>query len=219
MAMLKDIKTIFFDYDGTLHDSMKIYGPAFRKAFGHLVEHGFVENRQWSDNEISYWLGFSSKEMWQKFMPDLDEKIREECSKIIGSEMTALMEEKKAVLYCGALETIKYLKNKGYHLVFLSNCGIYYRDKARELFNLDFYFEETACSEEYRYMPKYEILEKIMNKCPREMAIVGDRIHDIEAGKINNIYTIGCRYGFGSLDELSQADLIISDIRELMNYL
>lgn len=28
--------TVFFDYDGTLHDSMHLYGPAFRRAYACL---------------------------------------------------------------------------------------------------------------------------------------------------------------------------------------
>jgi len=34
---LEGIKTIYFDYDGTLHNSNKIYAPAFRKAYDFLV--------------------------------------------------------------------------------------------------------------------------------------------------------------------------------------
>ena len=31
---------IIFDYDGTLHNSIKIYGPAFRKAYEYLIKEG-----------------------------------------------------------------------------------------------------------------------------------------------------------------------------------
>lgn len=217
--MLKNIKTIFFDYDGTLHKSIKIYAPAFRKAYQYLVDNEFAEDRQWTDKEISYWLGFSSKDMWKEFMPDLDEDIRNKASKIIGKEMINQLSNNKAQLYDGAIDVLKYLKDKKYKLVFISNCGIYYKDMARKLFDLDDYFEELVCSEEYNHIPKYEIIEKIKNKYPSEMVIIGDRIQDIECGIKNKVNTIGCNYGYGSKDELINADYEISSIYDLMNIL
>lgn len=215
LISFNNIKTIFFDYDGTLHNSIKIYGPAFRRAYTYLVEQGFADQRDWSDREISYWLGFSPKEMWKNFMPDLEENIRSKCSAMIGEEMKSLTEKGKPKLYEGALETLKYLKNRGYRLVFISNCKLSYRNSHRILFNLGDYFEEMACSEEYNFIPKHEMLRDIKNKYPEEMVIIGDRFQDIEAGKKNDIYTIGCSYGFSLEGELNEANLIIKDIREL----
>lgn len=57
----EDIRTIFFDYDGTLHDSLRIYALAFKKAYAYLVEEGHTEPKEWSDKEISHWLGFIQK--------------------------------------------------------------------------------------------------------------------------------------------------------------
>ena len=106
------IKTIFFDYDGTIHDSIKIYGPAFRKMYAHLVEQEYAEDRIWSDKEISFWLGYNPLEMWADFMPHLNESARKKFSAIIGDEMNTLTENKKAQLYEGALDTLNYLKTK-----------------------------------------------------------------------------------------------------------
>ena len=51
------------------------------------------------------------------------------------------------------------------------------------------------------------------------MIIIGDRFQDIDAGKKNDIYTIGCSYGFFLEEELDEADLIIKNISELKKYL
>lgn len=218
MIKFENIKTIFFDYDGTLHDSMKIYGPAFRKAYGYLVENGFVEKREWEDEEISHWLGYNSQEMWGIFMPQLPKEIRDKGREIIGEEMKFLIESEKAKLYSGSAETLDYLKNKGYHLVFISNCRRYYRDSHAKLFRLRDYFEDMICSEEYDFIPKYEILSRIKDRYPKEMVIVGDRKHDIEAGRKNHIYTIGCKYGFAQQGELDDVDIMINSIEELKEY-
>lgn len=218
MIPFKDIRTIFFDYDGTIHDSISIYAPAFRKAYDFLIEEGLAENRKWSDSEISYWLGFNPQDMWKEFMPNLSEELRQQCSNIIGEEMKLLIEQGKPVLYEGALKTLEYLKNKGYHLVFISNCKTYYKECHSKLFNLDRYFETLICSDEFDFIPKHEILKIIKDKYPEDMVIIGDRVQDIEAGTKNSIYTIGCTYGFARAGELDEADILIGSINELNKY-
>ena len=215
MDRLENVKTIFFDFDGTIHNSIKIYSPAFKKAYNFLEKEGHAEERNWTEDEISYWLGFTSKNMWKEFMPNLDEITRNKASKMVSQTMRNLMEENKAVLYDGALETLQYLKDRGYQLVFLSNCSKAYRDKMNKIFNLDRYFKDLVCAEEFDFIPKHNILSKIKDDYPDEKVIVGDRIHDMEAGKLNHIKSIGCSYGFGTFDDLKDADVIIDDITKL----
>lgn len=214
-----NIKTVFFDYDGTLHNSINIYAPAFKKAYAFLVKEGLAEDRQWSDKEISRWLGFNPEEMWKNFMPSLQRGYKQKCSNIISQEMERQIEEGKPVLYEGALETLQYLKDKEYQLVFISNCKVYYKEKHNELFRLDKFFGSLVCSGEYDFIPKHEILKKIKGNYPEAMVIVGDRGQDIEAGIKNDIYTIGCTYGFALEDELREAHMLIGDIKELCLYL
>jgi phosphoglycolate phosphatase len=76
-----------------------------------------------------------------------------------------------------------------------------------------------SCSEQFSFISKSDILGKIKEKYPKDMVIIGDRAQDIEAGIKNNIYTIGCSYGFALENELSDADLIINNINDLRKYL
>lgn len=216
---MENVRTIFFDYDGTLHDSFNIYAPSFLKAYEYLVKEGFANKREWKRTEISYWLGFNPEEMWDNFIPQLPGKVKQFCNAMISNNMKYLIEEGLVNLYEGALETLEYLKQQGYTMIFLSNCKIYYKESHNRLFNLDRYFTRMVSSEEFNYIPKYEILEKIKGDYPKEMVIVGDRFHDLEAGKMNNIYTIGCNYGYALQGELEQADMIIDNINELRNIL
>ena len=67
------MKGVIFDYDGTLHESIRIYAPAFHRAYEYLVEKRHAPQREWSASEIGRWLGYSSRDMWNEFMPGLDE--------------------------------------------------------------------------------------------------------------------------------------------------
>jgi len=48
-----------------------------------------------------------------------------------------------------------------------------------------------------------------------QTVVVGDRIHDIEAGRAAGAYTVGCLYGFGDPRELDEADWQVENVREL----
>ena len=63
---------IIFDFDGTLNDTSATYVPAFRLAYAHLVEIGYASPRSFSREEIMRWVGYSIKDMWDAFAPDLE---------------------------------------------------------------------------------------------------------------------------------------------------
>jgi phosphoglycolate phosphatase len=212
---VQHIRTIFFDYDGTIHNSLAIYEPAFLKAYDFLVENNHAKPYDWTSQEISQFLGQTPKEMWNAFGEDIKEDAKNKASKIISDEMQRLILNKQASLYDGAMDTLKYLKSKGYKLIFISNCKQYYLESHAEIFHLDDIFDLMVCSETFEIEEKHLVLERILNDFPEKSVIIGDRHHDIQAGKYNKIYTIGCRYGFGNDEELKEADMTIDTIKEL----
>lgn len=70
------VKTIIFDYDGTIHNTLGIYEPAFREAYQWLSEQNVVEEQKIETAQIAGWLGLNSKEMWDTFLPELDSEIQ-----------------------------------------------------------------------------------------------------------------------------------------------
>ena len=60
------VKTIIFDYDGTIHNTLGIYEPAFREAYQWLAEQNVVEEQRIETAQIAGWLGLNSKEMWDR---------------------------------------------------------------------------------------------------------------------------------------------------------
>lgn len=208
-------KTLFFDFDGTIHDSIHVYYPAFLKAYDYLVANGVADARVFTKEEVSSWLGYNSIDMWKAFMPDCPPFHQDAARTIIGKEMQRRLENGDGVLYGGAVETLEYLKNKGYTLVFLSNCGEAYMHTASKVFELDHYFDRFECSAMHGQMPKWKILKHMLLDFEREMAIIGDRFHDMEAGFLNDITAIGCSYGYGHIDEFHQACKVITSISQL----
>lgn len=90
----------------------------------------------------------------------------------------------------------------------------------RRAFNLDNYFKDIYCSEEFNFIPKYEIFNKIKSKYAGRFIVIGDRYQDMEIAKIHNLISIGCKYGFGKEEELKSSHFLIdniSKIKEILN--
>lgn len=205
---------LLFDYDGTLHDSSATYLPAFKKTLAWLEDNGYDVGREYSDEQIGYWLGFSAKDMWNSFAPELDDAVKETCSKMIGAEMRRLTEAGKARLYPGIPATLERLKADGHRLFFVSNCHHSYMQMHRKAFDLDRFFTDFYCCEDYGWIPKADLFPTIQQAWGTGIAahddfmIIGDRFHDMNMAREHGIRSVGCAYGFGTRDEIADADAI-----------
>lgn len=207
---------LIFDYDGTVHNSMKTYAPAFRNTCRWLYENGYTsELKEYSDKQISYWLGFNSTDMWSQFMPELAPEIREQARIILGKDMAERVENGEGALFEYADDVLSLLKNNGYNLIFLSNCRVHYMERHKRVFRLDRFFSYFYCCENFGFIPKYEIFRKIKSNHDGDFIVIGDRFHDIETATKNSLRSIGCGYGYGSHEELAGADIIVDDIRKI----
>lgn len=206
--------TLVMDYDGTIHDSLKIYEPAFRRAMFELEEKGWIEHKEYSAEEIAYWVGFSAAEMWMKFHPELSDEQREYASRLIGKYMHEAMNEGMAALYPGAEAVLDELK-RCYNLIFLSNCDRGYMSKHIELFKLDKWFDEFFCTGDYGFAPKEQVFAEHIYREGVKYVAIGDRMKDIALAKNSGILGVGCLYGFGSREELAGADILVNSINEL----
>ena len=210
--------TLVFDYDGTLHDSMKIYAPSFRKCCEKMREDG-LSVKEYTDAEIKHWIGMDVKSMWNEFRPDLSEERKNSYGGFIGSQMTELIRQNKAVLYDGVSDMLEELKQSGkYRLVFLSSCKREYMEAHIKSFGLDRWFEDFYCTEDFGFIPKYEIFGKVRDKYD-EFVVIGDRLSDIETAEKNGGDSIGCAYGYGTDDELKNAGYKVKSIIELKKIL
>lgn len=96
------VKTIIFDYDGTIHNTLGIYEPAFREAYQWLSEQNVVEEQEIETAQIAGWLGLNSKEMWDTFLPELDQRYKDQASAIVGDSMVRQIRKHRAVWYPGS---------------------------------------------------------------------------------------------------------------------
>ena len=206
---------LIFDYDGTIHESMKTYAPAFRNTCKWLADNGYIAGKEYTDKEISYWLGFNSTDMWSTFQPDLIPEIREKARIMLGEDMAQRIENGEGALFPNAEKVLDVLKKQGHTLIFLSNCRVHYMERHSRVFGLDRFFDYFYCCEEYDFIPKYQIFRLFSLQHKGQYIVIGDRFHDIETAVQNGLKSIGCAYGYSTDGELDKADIMVNDITEI----
>lgn len=206
---------LIFDYDGTIHDTMRIYEQAFRDTFAYLVEQGYVEDEDIPSDRIAGWLGLNSREMWDSFQPNLDRQIKKRASRMVGDAMVEKVASHQAVWYSGAEEMLNELKREGFSMVILSNCKIAYRRAHWKEFRMERWFDAFYDCESYDFAPKTEIIKNVIPGGSSPAVVIGDRKNDMECARAIGCPFIGCRYGFGGEEELNQADYLAQSVAEI----
>lgn len=207
--------TIFFDFDGTIHETMYIYGPALDKAKEYLDEHK-IPHKDLERELYHTYLGYNADDMWKMVMGGNDLETIHYVSSIVGREMNLNLDRGLGRLYQKTEETLMELKKRGYTLVYISNARNRYYEKVKETYKLERFFDGFLTSEMYNELPKEEILKSVMNDYPAPYSIVGDRFFDMVGGKKNNMTTIFCNYGYGKPEEGNDASYRIDSIDELL---
>ncbi len=208
--------TIFFDYDGTLHDTMRIYAPAWREGFSKLAKEGVCDPPDVTDEWISKGLGLNVREMWETMMPHIPEKYWMPTSKYIMHVMDEMLEGGKGSLFVGIPEALSQLKADGHTLVFLSNCGTEYMQKHKEVYKLDAWIDYFYCAQDFPGKQKWEIYAEVAPQFERPHIMVGDRKKDMDVAKHSDCLGVGCLWGYGGAEELSCADVLCKSPDELV---
>ena len=215
--------TLIFDFDGTLHNTVLIYGPAVRMCQKKMAAMGLLTERDISDSEIYTYIGLTAAQMWKIFAPHLSDEERTMGSEMIKEDLSRLALNGSARLYDGAEKMLERLKAKGHTLIFLSACHNSYMKAHTEYFHLDRYFHEMYCSEEFGWISKEKIVEQLLDKWKSgngtgglQIIAIGDRYSDMEIKNASdNIKTIWCAYGFGSISEGETADETAESLMEI----
>ncbi len=209
------IRTLIFDWDGTLHDTLHLYGSAVRSVYKELADSGEAPQHWYRDEDLSVYLGMNAHDMWADFMPELSEQRRNEMSRRVGEYMIALIEAGETNLYPGTEDVLDRLKAEGYRMVLLSNCTCAYMEAHRRHFQLDRWFEGYYPCEAWGNAPKEDIFSHIRQAFEGDFCVIGDRESDLKVAQVHRLFSIACTWGFGKPEEYDGADVRISTITDL----
>ncbi|MGI6343849.1 MAG: HAD family hydrolase [Bacillota bacterium] len=206
---MQSVRQIFFDLDGTLWPPESVVLPAFRQTFQQL---GLPLP---AEATLLKTLGYPVDEIWRMLLPGLPAAVRCRARSLMGEAELAILRSGGGAAFPGVRETLLRLREAGIQLYILSNCETDYLQLVPDALGLADCFDGRYCADQFPGLTKAEILQQILQRRPLPAAMVGDRFHDIEAGKLNNLFTVGCRFGHGDDAELAGADCVIDSFLQL----
>ncbi|MFX1286685.1 MAG: HAD family hydrolase [Promethearchaeota archaeon] len=213
---LSMIDTIIFDFDGTLHDGEKLSLPIFHKCLQSLYGEFQIKREYPSDEVILSQFGKQADDIYPTLLETTDPRIISSFEKCVEEAEVKAFKEGRGEFYPNVIPTLLTLKQRRYRLALCTNARTDYFEAAVNFFSLDKYFDEMMTAGCNPGKDKTWMIGKIIEKLKSNyFAVVGDRIHDIQAAKHNGGIAIGCTYGFGR-KEVEKADLQITHIEELL---
>ena len=210
--MINDhIKTLLFDWDGTLVDSAQLGLAAFEKTFDELgvpFAHAVYE-ATYSPNWYSTYEALG--------LPQEHWKVADEMwIRHYGEQSAPLIE--------GVGETLVSLRGKGYQLAVVTSGSRSRVCREVEQSVLRDAFAVVVCNEDIvNKKPHPEGLERAIRSLdvvPSECAYVGDAPEDIEMGRRADVMTIGVRSAYPSSSRVLSAkpDLYLERLAELVDH-
>ena len=206
---------LIFDYDGTIHNTLRIYLPALRKTFRLLQQEEGISVPGVSAEQAASSLGLNVRDIWNSFLPGQPEAVKQKASALTGEAMAEQVRSRQAAWYPGVREALDCLKEQGFRMSVLSNCQRSYRDLHWDAFKMARWFDAFYDCESFGYAPKSEIILELGRSLPPPFVVIGDRNSDLDCARASGSPFIGCLYGFGAPEEFSGADRLIRLPEEL----
>ena len=210
--MINDhIKTLLFDWDGTLVDSAQLGLAAFEKTFDELgvpFAHAVYEATYSPNWYTTYEALGLPQEHW----------------KVADQMWIRHYGEQSAPLIEGVGETLVSLRGKGYQLAVVTSGSRSRVCREVEQSVLRDAFAVVICNEDIvNKKPHPEGLERAIRSLdvvPSECAYVGDAPEDIEMGRRADVMTIGVRSAYPSSSRVLSAkpDLYLERLAELVDH-
>ena len=122
--------------------------------------------------------------------------------------------KESAKTFEGIHQMLEELKEKGYKLAICSNASKWELDVILRKLEVNDYFDVIQGVTE-KNNKKYSLEELLLREKPELAIMVGDRSYDKEAARYNQIPFVGCKYGYGKPEELSDCKYSVETALEL----
>jgi phosphoglycolate phosphatase len=208
------IKLLIFDLDGTLIDSL----PDLIDATNHMRDSFGLP--RFNPEEVRRLVGQGARSLVERALPGLSPaELDEGMERFLAYNLAHIADKTRP--YPGVVATLQALEAAGYALCVLSNKNVALCREVLSRLGLERYFATVYGADSHPCRkPSPEPVLALLRQygVPAGACVmIGDSINDIAAGRGAGVVTVGCRYGYGDLSELSGADYQIEDFQSLLN--
>ncbi len=210
------IDCVIFDMDGVIVDTEPVHYQAYQQHFKQL-------GIDVDDRLYSTFTGNSTKNIYQKLIEkfEIDAEVNDlvECKRNLFNELF----DTKADLFLleGVEDLIKELHSNGMQLILASSSAKVTIKRIFDRFGLHQYFTHVVSGEDFpKSKPDPAIFLKaaeLSGSKPENCIVIEDSTNGIKGAKAAGIYCVGYKSRHSKMQDLTSADMIISDFVEL-NY-
>ncbi|MFJ7913649.1 MULTISPECIES: HAD family hydrolase [unclassified Lysinibacillus] len=214
---MKKYSVVLFDLDGTISDPKIGITKSVQYALGKM---GIVEeDLDQLETFIGPPLQVSFREIYGMDDVQIERAIAFYRERFIK---TGMYENK---LYQNISSLLEYLQKDGYQLAIATSKPTVFAEQIIQYFNLEHFFDLVAGSNlDGTRSAKGEVIAYVREHFNEvninQLIMIGDRKYDIVGALENQIDSIGVTYGYGSLEELTeaQATYIVNSVNELQKF-
>lgn len=205
---------IIFDMDGVLLDSEPMHQEIIYETFQ-------LEGIPFDKAYIQTLTGMSAFPMWEKVKHDAQRSESvEELIKFHRDYFFKRLPEVKVPLVPHVKDVLEKFKNEGKHLSLASSSGRKLIDIFTQQTNIAHYFEVIMSGDDVKYSkPNPEIFLKVAQWYglpATQFTVIEDSTNGVKAAKSANMKCIGFDNPLSGGQDLSQADLLIHSMQELL---
>ena len=205
---------IIFDMDGVLLDSEPMHQEIIYETFQ-------LKGIPFDKAYIQTLTGMSAFPMWEKVKRDAQRtESVEELMQFHRNYFFKRLPEVKVPLVPHVKEVLEKFKNEGKHLSLASSSGRKLIDIFTQQTNIAHYFEVIMSGDDVQYSkPNPEIFLKVAQwyHLPvTQFTVIEDSTNGVKAAKSANMKCIGFDNPLSGGQDLSQADLLIHSMQELL---
>ncbi len=218
--------TFLFDLDGTLLDSraavIDAVAEGLRRAYVSLDLPAAEPDRE----RLKACMGLPSDDYFRRsYDPatvpaDRAEEFATAYGRLATEAEVAALDRGETALFPDVVATLAELRRRGHRLLLFSNAQAPYFAAVIRAHGLDAFFADTLCLEDARRLgvadDKAGLVRHLAGR-DRPLCVVGDREHDVAAGRAAGAWTVGCAYGFGDRTEFEAADWIVDGLAGILD--
>lgn len=200
-----------FDLDGTLTDP----GLGIKNSIRYALEQ--LHLPALTEAELDCFIGPPLLDSFQRYC----HVSAEEASRLLVAYREYFTDRGmfENLVYDGIPEALEALRARGARLFVATSKPELFAKQILAHFDLTKYFTFIGGStmDETR-TDKADVIAYVMEQTgirPEESVMIGDRVYDVRGGAACGMSTVGVLYGYGSREELSHADRLISQPLEL----
>jgi phosphoglycolate phosphatase len=214
-------QAVIFDLDGTLFQTETLVTTVHQRGFDTLRLEGLYTEPIPPIDTLLGSLGMLLSDIWKRVMPDGSPTAHERANVLLLQYEMEELANGCGQLYPGVVETLNALHSRGIRLFIASNGLEEYVKGVPAVKGIGELFEGLYSAGEFATVTKVDLVRRLLDTFEiKDAWMVGDRSSDVEAGRSNGLFVVGCDYaGFRRQGELDGSNAIIQSFPELLKLL